>query len=151
MHEQSKTAQQSSVLGSHPIAQLQKTRLCISNHLLNMTQLVWDNLEVEPDLGIPRTEFFPLYHTAHQPSINKWAFPYTGIFKMAFTNVSNHSKMLSVWFLNRPLGTESVLHFNVHLIMKDIKTRNCFKKTAVNLSDEVFAPICPAQEGNESY
>ena len=24
-------------------------------------------------------------------------------------------------------------------------------KSAVNLSDEVFAPICPAQEGNESY
>lgn len=35
--------------------------------------------------------------------------------------------------------------------MKDIKTQNCLKKTAVNLSDEVFAPICPAQEGNESY
>ena len=35
--------------------------------------------------------------------------------------------------------------------MKDIKTKNCFKKSAVNLSHEVFAPICPAQEGNECY
>ena len=58
--------------------------------------------------------------------------------------------MLSVWFLNRLLGRESVLHFNIHLIMKDIKTQ-ILLKSAVNLSDEVFAPICPAQEGNESY